>query len=138
MTRRHDPDGPTRRALLGAAATLGAAALGGCLTLSPGIDAAGLADSAVFESLTVREPWGSNRVAVKVRLTPSATTDLGVRGLSVISSSGSKFDAQTVASGQTTQTLFFPPEGRSTLAATDYDGQTVETLRVTVTGRRVP
>lgn len=126
----------SRRAFLGAVATAGLVGTSGCLTLDPTVSVSGAGNSNVFEKVSVSEPWASGRVAASVGLTRTATTEYGVRKLTVISSSGSKFDTGTVESGQTSKTVFVPV-GKSTLSAVDYDGKTVDSVTVTVSGRKI-
>ncbi|WP_458205078.1 twin-arginine translocation signal domain-containing protein [Haladaptatus sp. NG-SE-30] len=126
----------SRRTLLGATIGTGVAGLSGCVTLSPTVSVSGLAGSEVFERVSVSEPWASDRVAASVSLTPEATTKLGVRGLTVVHSDGSKFDTASILSGQTKKTLFLPV-GKSTLTAIDFDEKTVGSVEVTVRGKKV-
>ncbi len=126
----------SRRAFLGAAATAGLVATSGCLTLSPKASVSKAGASNVFKKVSVSEPWASGRVSASVSLTSAATTKYGVRKLTVISSSGSKFDTGTVQSGQTSKTVFVPV-GKSTLSAVDYDGKTVDSVRLTVSGNKI-
>jgi hypothetical protein len=128
----------SRRALLGTAATGGLLGLAGCLTIGPSVTATGLSRSAVFESVTMAdEAWASGRVAVKMSLTPTATTEQGVRKLTTVTKSGSKFDTAMVESGQTSATLYAPTHQRVSLSATDYDGKTVETVTIRVGGNKI-
>ncbi|WP_266077125.1 hypothetical protein [Haladaptatus caseinilyticus] len=126
----------SRRTLLGSAAGLGIASLSGCVTLGPKVSVTGLADSEIFKKVSVSEPWASGRVVASVSFTSTATTESGVRGLTVISSSGTEFDTATVQSGQTKKSIFFPV-GKSTLTAVDFDGKTVETVEVAVRGDKL-
>ncbi|WP_435153727.1 twin-arginine translocation signal domain-containing protein [Haladaptatus sp. DFWS20] len=125
----------SRRTFLGAAGA-GIAGLSGCLTLSPKVSVSGLADSDVFETVSVREPWASGRVVVSIKFAPTATTELGVRGVTVIGSSGTEFDTAAVQSGQLKKSVFFPV-GKSTLTAVDFDGKTVDSVDVTVRGTKI-
>ncbi len=140
MMRGEKPDEQSsrlsRRELLGATAGVGIAGLSGCLTLSPKVSVTGLTESEVFRKVSVSESWASGRVVSSVSFTPTATTDGGVRGLTVISSSGTEFDTATVASGQTKKSIFLPV-GNSTLTAVDFDGKTVESVSVSVRGEKV-
>ncbi len=126
----------SRRAFLGAAAAAGLVGTSGCLTLDPKVSVSGIDDSEVFEKVSVSEPWASGRVSASVSLTPEATTRYGVRKLTVISSSGSEFDTGTVQSGQSSKKVFVPV-GKSTLSAVDFDGKTVDTVSVKVSGNRI-
>ncbi|WP_458188240.1 twin-arginine translocation signal domain-containing protein [Haladaptatus sp. NG-WS-4] len=126
----------SRRSLLGASVGASVAGLSGCVTLSPTVSVSGLSGSSVFERVSVSEPWASGRVSAKVSLTPTATTELGVRGLTVVHSDGSEFDTASVQSGQTKKKLFLPV-GKSTLTAVDFDGETVDSVTVTVGGRKL-
>ncbi|ODR82186.1 hypothetical protein BG842_23540 [Haladaptatus sp. W1] len=126
----------SRRAFLGAAAAAGIVGTSGCLTLSPTVRVTGIEDSTVFKAVSVSEPWASGRVNAKVSFTPSATTEYGVRTLVVVSSSGSEFDTAGVYSGQTSKSVFLPV-GKSTLTAVDFDGKTVDSVSVTVSGDRL-
>lgn len=137
---RHDStmtDPISRRSLLVAVATGSMLGLGGCLTVDPSVRVSGLADSNVFKQVKTSESWASGRVALSVSLTSVATTTHGVRQLAVIDRSGEKFDTVTVYSGQTSKTVFAPTHQPATLSATDYDGKTVDQVRVTVSGQKI-
>ena len=140
MTGGEKTDGKSsrvsRRKLLCATAGIGIAGLSGCLTLNPKASISGLDDSRVFEKVSVSESWSRGRVVASVSLTPTATTKIGVRGLTVISPSGTEFDTAEVGSGQTKQSIFFPM-GKSTLTAVDFYGKTVESVGVTVRGDKL-
>ncbi|MCO8244179.1 MULTISPECIES: twin-arginine translocation signal domain-containing protein [unclassified Haladaptatus] len=126
----------SRRTFLGAVAAAGLVGTSGCVTLDPKARVSGTDESKIFEKVSVSEPWASGRVSASVSLTPAATTEYGVRELTVISSSGSEFDTGTVQSGQTSKTVFVPV-GKSTLSAVDYDGKTVDSVTVTVGGNKI-
>jgi hypothetical protein len=126
----------SRRAFLGAVATAGIVGTSGCLTLDPSVRVTGIEESSVFKRVSVTEPWASGRVLASVNLTSTATTDDGVRELTVISSSGSEFDTGSVYSGQTSKSVFLPV-GKATLTAVDFDGRTVDSVSVDVSGNRI-
>ncbi|GAA0199801.1 hypothetical protein ACFFQF_00605 [Haladaptatus pallidirubidus] len=126
----------SRRKFLGATVGAGIGGLSGCLTLNPNVSVSGLADSQIFEKVSVSDSWASGRVVASVSLTPTATTESGVRDLTVISSSGTEFDTAAVRSGQTKKSIFLPV-GKSTLTAVDFDGKTVESVEVTVRGNKL-
>lgn len=117
-------------AVLGTTGTLG---LGGCLTLDPTLSTPGLANSQVFKALTPAN-WAVQHLTVGVSFTSVATTKLGVRSLTVVAASGSAVWSDTVSPGESSIMASLPTAQTVTLVATDYDGRTVETLRVTVGG----
>ncbi|WP_227380755.1 hypothetical protein [Haladaptatus halobius] len=57
--------------------------------------------------------------------------------LTVIKQDGTEFDTGTVQSGQTSKTLFLPVGQTATLSAVNFDGKTVETIDVTVSGTKI-
>ncbi|WP_233274726.1 hypothetical protein [Haladaptatus cibarius] len=126
----------SRRTMLTATAGIGITGLSGCLTLSPKVSVSGLGTSDVFRKVSVSEPWASGRVVASVSFTPTATTKLGVRGLTVIGSTGTEFDTAAVQSGQSKKSIFLPV-GKSTLTAVDFDGKTVDSVEVTVRGNKL-
>ncbi|SIR07311.1 hypothetical protein SAMN05421858_1323 [Haladaptatus litoreus] len=126
----------SRRTVLTATAGIGITGLSGCLTLSPKVSVSGIGNSDVFRKVSVSEPWASGRVVASVSFTSTATTNLGVRGLTVIGSSGTEFDTAAVQSGQSKKSIFLPI-GKSTLSAVDFDGETVDSVEVTVRGNKI-
>lgn len=127
----------SRRKLLGSLALAGTVAASGCVTLGPRVTAADTADSSVFDSVSVSEPWANGRVVATVKLRAGASTETGVRKLVTVAPDGTKFDTVDIDSGQTSATLYFPV-GTSTLSAVDYGGRTVESIEVTVAGDPFP
>ncbi|WP_227380797.1 hypothetical protein [Haladaptatus halobius] len=87
--------------------------------------------------MSVSEPWASGRVAASVTLTSAATTKHGVRALTVIKKDGTEFDTGTIQSGQTSKTIFLPVGKQSTLTAVDFDGKTVGSIIVKVSGNKI-
>lgn len=137
---RHDStmaDSITRRSLLAAVATGSMLGVSGCVTVTPSVRVSGLTDSSVFKQISTSESWASGRVTLSVSLTAAATTKHGVRQLAVIDKSGEKFDTATVKSAQTSKTVFAPTHQPVTLSAADYDGKTVDQVKVTVSGQKI-
>lgn len=128
----------TRRGVLALTSTVVAGGLGGCLTLDPSVSTSGVDDSAIFESISVGEPWATNRVRTNVTLTPAATTEHGVRRIAVIRGNGTAFTAASVESGQTKVTLYVPAGGTATLSATNASGGTVDQLSIETGGNAIP
>jgi hypothetical protein len=128
---------PSRRTFLRLSTTAGVLGLSGCLTQSPTVTTSGVSNSSVFKRVSVSEPWASGRVAASISLTPAATTKQGVRGLTVIKKDGTEFDTGSVQSGQTSKTMFVPVGQQSTVSAIDFDGKTVETIAVRVSGTKI-
>lgn len=127
----------SRRSLLAAVITGSMLGVSGCITVNPSARASRIADSAVFKQISTSESWASGRVALSVSLTAAATTKHGVRKIAVIDKDGKMFDTSTVKSGQTSKTLFAPTHQQVTLSATNYDGKTVNQIKITVSGRQV-
>ena len=91
-------------------------------------------DSAVFDELTVDEPWASNHVWAKTTLasTPAASN---VTTVSVIQENGRVFSTRQVASGQTSVLLALPAGQNVTLVASNAaNSTTIEETNVSVTG----
>lgn len=111
--------------------------LGGCLTLDPTVTA-NTANSTVFEGFSTTEPWVSGRIVTTVDLAPNATTTGDVTTLAVIAEDGSKFDATTVAGGQTSATVYLPANQNATVVALDsINGTVVDTQPVTTGGNKL-
>lgn len=129
--------GVSRRAVLAGIATA-SVGLAGCITVDPRVET-DLSGSAVFEGVSVSEPWVNGQVEASVSLTPEATRSMAVRELAVTSQSGSGVWSGTVDPTQTSVSgVLFPQRGDSTLAAADNSGKFVEAVTVRVTGTRVP
>lgn len=130
---------PTRRRLLAGLATVGAAALGGCVTTGLSLRTDGVDASNVFESVSLSESWTANKAVASVKLTESATTERNVRELAVVDSDGSSVWSDTVAAGQTNVSDVRLPVGEpATLTATDNTGAFVESVTVSVGGSSFP
>ncbi len=126
-----------RRQFLTAGVLLGELLCGGCLSISPTIKAPALSESRVFKSLKPAESWTTQHATISIGLTQVATTNLGVRELVVIQSSGSDYWSEPVKAGQTSVTGSFPIGETALLTATDYDGKFVERLTVNVDSKRI-
>lgn len=127
----------SRRAVLAGVATapLG---LAGCITVSPTVEA-DLSGSAVFEDVSVSEPWVNGLLEATVSLRPGATREQSVRELAVTTESGSRLWAGDVSPTQTSvSSVLLPEQGTATLAAADNTGKFVEALTVRVSGTRIP
>jgi hypothetical protein len=125
------PDLP-RRHVLALAAAVGSGGLAGCLSTASTLRAPAIDGSQIFKSIKTSESWSSNKISASIGLTSAATTQHGVRGLVVISSSGSDFWTKPVDVSQTSVSGSFPTSGPATLAATNYDDQFVERLQVEI------
>lgn len=109
----------------------------GCLTLGPSI-AADADESAVFESVSVDEPWASGHVRANATLaaTPVASN---VTTITIIGEDGQEYDTVSVASGQTLVPLWVPAGRNATLvAANSVNSTTLGTLNVSTGGNRLP
>jgi hypothetical protein len=110
---------------------------GGCLTIDPSVSA-DTGGSAVFESVESTEPWSSGQVRASVSLTDEATTSSGVSKLVVVSSRGTSFYTTTLEPGESSTTLFLPPNAEATvLAVNTVNGTVVETITVRTDGDRL-
>ncbi|WP_435077575.1 hypothetical protein [Halococcus sp. AFM35] len=127
--------GPSRRVL--AVLVVVVLVSSGCLTLSPSISA-DTGESAVFESLSVEEPWASGHVRVNATLasTPAAGN---VTTITIIGEDGQEYDTVSVASGQTVVPLWVPAGRNATLVASNsVNSTTLGTLNVSTGGNRLP
>ncbi len=127
--------GAPRRAL--AVLVVVVVASSGCLTLGPSI-AADTGESAVFESLSVEEPWASGHVRVNATLasTPAAGN---VTTITIIGADGRKYDTVSVASGQSVVSLWIPTNRNATLVSSNsVNSTTLDTLNVSTGGNRLP
>jgi hypothetical protein len=109
----------------------------GCLTLDPSV-AANTGESAVFESLSVEEPWASEHVRVNATLasTPAAGN---VTTITIIGANGREYDTVSVASGQSVVPLWVPAGRNATLVATNsVNSTTLDTLNISTGGNRLP
>ncbi|WP_256685640.1 hypothetical protein [Halococcus qingdaonensis] len=109
----------------------------GCLTLGPSISA-DTDDSAVFESLSVEEPWASEhfRVNATLRSTPAASN---VTTIAIIGESGEAYDTVSVASGQSVVPIWVPTNRNATIVASNsVNSTTLDTLNVSTGGNRLP
>lgn len=107
--------------------------LSGCLSVSPSVRIA-TNDSAVFDELTIDEPWASNHVWVNTTFTstPSASN---VTTVSVIQENGRVFSTQQVVSGQTNVLLALPTNQNATLVASNAaNSTTIEKTNISITG----
>lgn len=125
------------RQALAAVAVVSLLLSGGCLTVAPTVDA-DTGGSAVFESVESTEPWSSGQVRASVSLTANSTTGMGVSKLVVVSSSGTSFYTVSLDPGETSTTLFLPPNAEATvLAVNTVDGTVVERITVRTDGDNV-
>lgn len=109
----------------------------GCLTLDPTITA-DTSGSAVFESLSVDEPWASGHVRANATLaaTPAAGN---VTTITIIGEDNQEYDTVSVASGQSVVPLWIPASRNATLVASNsVNSTTLGTLNVSTGGNRVP
>jgi hypothetical protein len=109
----------------------------GCLTLGPSVSA-DTGNSAVFESLSVEEPWASEHVRVNATLasTPAAGN---VTTITIIGENEQQYDTVSVASGQTVVPLWIPAGRNATLVASNsVNSTTLDTLNVSTGGNRLP
>jgi hypothetical protein len=109
----------------------------GCLTLDPSISGA-TSESAVFESVTVEEPWASGHVRVNATLaaTPAAGN---VTTITIIGEDNQKYDTVSVASGQSVVPLWVPTNRNATLVASNsVNSTTLDTLNVSTGGSQFP
>jgi hypothetical protein len=127
--------GPSRHAL--AVLVVVVVASSGCLTLGPSISA-DTGESAVFESLSVDEPWASEHVRVNatLRSTPAAGN---VTTITIIGENNQQYDTVSVASGQTVVPLWLPANRNATLVASNsVNSTTLGTLNVSTGGNQLP
>jgi hypothetical protein len=109
----------------------------GCLTLGPSISA-DTGGSAVFESVTVDEPWASEHVRVNatLRSTPAAGN---VTTITIIGENNQQYDTVSVGSGQTVVPLWLPTGRNATLVASNsVNSTTLGTLNVSTGGNQLP
>ncbi|GAA0471832.1 hypothetical protein MUK72_19760 (plasmid) [Halococcus dombrowskii] len=109
----------------------------GCLTLGPSISA-DTGDSAVFEGLSVEEPWASEHVRVNatLRSTPAASN---VTTITIIGENKQKYDTVSVASGQSVVPLWIPTGRNATLVASNsVNSTTLDSLNVSTGGNQLP
>jgi hypothetical protein len=109
----------------------------GCLTLGPSISA-DTGGSAVFESVTVDEPWASEHVRVNatLRSTPAAGN---VTTITIIGENEQTYDTVSVGSGQTVVPLWLPTGRNATLVASNsVNSTTLGTLNVSTGGNQLP
>lgn len=126
-----------RRQVLLAAMVVVSVAFGGCLTLNPSVTV-DTADSRVFESISVNEPWSSQRVRASATLASSPEAG-NVTQLTVINADGDLVSTVNVSPGQTSVTLMLPANANATIVASDtINGTTIEKLNVTTDGDRIP
>lgn len=126
----------SQRKVLLAAIVVVSLALGGCLTLSPSVTA-DADDSDVFESVSVSEPWSSQRIQASATLASSPEAG-NVTQLTVVTADGSSLSTVSVDPGQTSVTLQLPANANATIVASDtVNGTTIEKLNVTTTGNKV-
>lgn len=132
-----DPPAYSRRRLL-VGGSVALAATSGCLTTGIRVQA-DLSGSEVFESVSLMESWSANRATGKLTLTDAATTELNVRDLAVVDSSGSSVWSGTVVPAQTSISNVALPVGQpAVLAAANASGEFVERVEVRVVGNSFP
>ena len=108
----------------------------GCLTLSPSVTA-DTGESAVFESLSVEEPWASEHVRVNVTLASTPTAS-NVTTITIIGADGRKYDTVSVASGQSVVPVWVPTRNATLVATNSVNSTTLDTLNVSTGGNRLP
>ena len=109
----------------------------GCLTLGPSISA-DTGDSAVFESVTVDEPWASEHVRVNatLRSTPAASN---ATTITIIGENKQTYDTVSVGSGQSVVPLWIPANRNATLVASNsVNSTTLDSLNVSTGGNQFP
>ncbi|EMA56860.1 hypothetical protein [Halococcus thailandensis] len=109
----------------------------GCLTLGPSISA-DTGDSAVFESVTVDEPWASEHVRVNatLRSTPAASN---VTTITIIGENKQTYGSISVGSGQSVVPLWIPANRNATLVASNsVNSTTLDSLNVSTGGNQLP
>ena len=116
------------------------AALAGCVTVRFTVDAPGISDSPVFESISVKNDivWGTNNARTEVTLTDRATGALEVRRFSVIDATGGVVWSDTVTGGATSVSPLMRVGVRQTIYAFTSTGTLVDQQPVTISGRRIP
>ena len=109
----------------------------GCLTLDPTI-AADTGGSAVFESVSVDEPWASEHVRANATLASTPTAG-DVTTITIIGADGQEYDTVSVASGQSVVALWIPTNKNTTLVASNsVNSTTLDSLNVSTGGDRIP
>ena len=109
----------------------------GCLTLGPTISA-DTSGSAVFESVTVDEPWASEHVRVNatLRSTPAASN---VTTITIVGENRQAYDTVSVGSGQSVVPLWIPADRNATIVASNsVNSTTLDSLNVSTGGNRLP
>ena len=109
----------------------------GCLTLGPTISG-DTGDSAVFESVTIDEPWASEHVRVNatLRSTPAAGN---VTTITIIGENKQAYDTVSVGSGQSVVPLWIPANRNATLVASNsVNSTTLDSLNVSTDGNQLP
>lgn len=124
---------PSRRQLLATVGALVSFGISGCLLISPTVRT-DTSDSAVFTRFAAAESWSSDQVRTNVRLTRNATRRLGITRLVVLTESGRVFHTTSIAAGQTSATVMFPPNKNATVVAANSTGYAIDNQTVTVTG----
>lgn len=130
----------SRRRLLGGVGATVLPALAGCVTTELSVEAPGIADSPVFDSFAVENDvrWGDDTVRVSASLTGRATTDLGVRRLSVVADSGSEVWSGPVTGGVDAVSMFAAVGTPLTVHAFTSTAAFVDEQPMTISGRRYP
>ena len=136
VSRGERMNGGCHRRVLVAAVVISSLAFGGCLTLDPTVSVEPN-NSTVFESVSVDEPWSSQRVRANATL--SSSPDAGnVSQITVIRENGVTFSTTNTDPGQTSVTLQLPANENSTVVSSDStNGTTIEELNVTTGGNRL-
>ena len=109
----------------------------GCLTIGPSVSA-DTSGSAVFESVTVDEPWASEHVRVNatLRSTPAASN---VTTITIIGENRQAYDTISVGSGQSVVPLWIPANRNATIVASNsVNSTTLDSLNVSTGGNQFP
>ena len=109
----------------------------GCLTIGPSVSA-DTSGSAVFESVTVDEPWASEHVRVNatLRSTPAASN---VTTITIIGENRQAYDTISVGSGQSVVPLWIPANRNATIVASNsVNSTTLDSLNVSTDGNQFP
>jgi starvation-inducible outer membrane lipoprotein len=129
-------DGASWRRILLVLLVGGSLAVSGCVTLNPTVTAE-TANSPVFESVSVSEPWAGKhvRVTATLRSTPAARN---VTKITVIRPNGKPFSTEQIASGQSTVSLSVPTNRNATLVAINtVNSTTIDKLNISTSGNTI-
>lgn len=128
----------SRRQIIATLALLCVIAGSGCVTTNPTV-AVDTSASTVFEDVSANEPWTTRSLSTTITLNETATTEQGVGELVVIAADGTSFDSVPLDAGQTSATVYVPPNQNATLVAVNtINGTIVERRSVVPGGHRIP